>query len=1275
MVFFNRSKINRKAIWLVAVLALVVTGSLAAIQFTTPFSSPPKQAQPTLSPIPGQLRLVVVGDQLFPPYEYLEDGQPTGFNVELLQAVADTMGMSLDIRLLPWNDARQAIESGQADVITGMFYSPERDKLVDFSVPHSFVSSGLFVRNDSDIQNIEDLQGKAVVVQEGDIMNDYLQEQNFEGDIYLVAEPIEGLRLLASGRYDAVLLSSRLQGQYYIDRFHLTNLRVLDTGMPPRPYAFAVSEGDQDLVARLNEGLNILKATGRYQKITEKWFSVYQESRFSRFLPYLLVGSGVLSLLLVGALLWTRLLQVEVNKQTRQLAASEKKYADLINNANEGIAVVQDRQIIFINPEGRNILGLTSEQNPPIPIDIFTPEIQNSPDQGQPSNILRGQELIIQSVSNHSLTLEISTTAIEWQGVDSTLVFFVDRTQRHQFEKALQEKEEHFRLLFNEAPLSYQSLDENGCFLTVNETWLNILGYERDEVIGHCFSEFLVPEEAELFQMRFPMFKKAGEIHDIEFHIQRKDGQVLTVSYDGRISHNLDGSFRQTHCIFEDVTEKRKALDALRDSEERFRRMFEDSILGVFQTNQSGEIQIVNRAFAQMHGFSSTDEIIRKINQPASQLEPNDLSTQWQQIINTVTGIQGAFTRQLSIKKSNGHGFIGEIHAWPVYDKGDHIRHIEGFVEDVTDKIKYRETIEDLAKFPHEDPNPVLRVNQAGKILYANPASSCLLESWHTQIGEMLPQYLQKVTLEVYSTRSIKILNQSCAERTFSITFAPITDQKYINLYATDITETLSYLEELKSSESKFSTAFLLSPDSMIISRIEDGLLIDTNESFLRLTGYRLEEIIGKKSSEIKLWHDPEQRKEVIAHVQKSGSINDYEVQLHLKDGSIRTGLFSACIITINGQKRLLSIFHDIHQRKINEERIRRSLDQLNALRSIDMFISASTDLQITLNAILEHVINQLQVDAAAIQLVNTANGLVELAAESGLSLSYQHKKSIPLSQSLACQAVQERSTNHLSSPPNPPIHIEENTFLDYFAVPLVAKGQILGVLELYNRSVKQIDTDWLQFLEALAGQSAIAIENANMFEHLEVKNLQLVRAYTSVIEGWARALELRDGETEGHSERVVGLTLTIARMMNVPEEELTSIRFGALLHDIGKMGIPDHILLKPGPLTPEEWEIMRHHPQYASDLLASIDFYQRISDIPFYHHERWDGSGYPQGLKGNEIPLAARIFSVVDVWDALTSDRPYRRAWSKEEARKYIQQNAGVQFDPIVVTHFLTLV
>lgn len=197
-------------------------------------------------------------------------------------------------------------------------------------------------------------------------------------------------------------------------------------------------------------------------------------------------------------------------------------------------------------------------------------------------------------------------------------------------------------------------------------------------------------------------------------------------------------------------------------------------------------------------------------------------------------------------------------------------------------------------------------------------------------------------------------------------------------------------------------------------------------------------------------------------------------------------------------------------------------------------------------------------------------------------------------------------------------------------------------------------------------------LESTPLPQTLQSANVELMIAYDSTVEAFARAMEMREGEPLGHTRQVTEVTIGLARAMGVSLPEQPQIRRGAFLHDIGKMAVPESTLKRAGPLTDAEWVVMKQHPLHAYDLLSPIVFLHAAIDIPYCHHERWDGSGYPQGLKKEQIPLSARIFAVVDVWDALTSDRPQRRAWSDAQASAYLREQAGKLFDPQVVMVFL---
>jgi PAS domain S-box-containing protein len=369
-----------------------------------------------------------------------------------------------------------------------------------------------------------------------------------------------------------------------------------------------------------------------------------------------------------------------------------------------------------------------------------------------------------------------------------------------------------------------------------------------------------------------------------------------------------------------------------------------------------------------------------------------------------------------------------------------------------------------------------------------------------------------------------------------------------------------------------------------------------------------------------------------------------------------------------------------IHRAALHE-RTELRLQRIAALHTIDTAINSSLDLRLTLNIFIEQVIKQLAVDAADVLLLNPHTLRLEYRAGTGFRNNAITRYQLRLDEGLTGRAVLDRKTIRVpnlsaseDASPRTGLLVDEG-FTSYSGAPLISKGQVKGILETFSRQQLNPDTEWVDFLETLAGQAAIAIDDAALFDNLQRSNLELKLAYDATIEGWSRALDLRDKETEGHTQRVTNMTVQLARAMGLSDQEIVQIHRGALLHDIGKMGIPDNILLKPGPLTDEEWEIMRKHPTYAYEMLSPIAYLRPALDIPYCHHEKWDGTGYPRGLKGEQIPMAARIFAVVDVWDALSSDRPYRPALPKEEVLAYIREQSGKHFDPRVVEAFLQAV
>ncbi|NOT06227.1 MAG: PAS domain S-box protein [Anaerolineales bacterium] len=503
-------------------------------------------------------------------------------------------------------------------------------------------------------------------------------------------------------------------------------------------------------------------------------------------------------------------------------------------------------------------------------------------------------------------------------------------------------------------------------------------------------------------------------------------------------------------------------------------------------------------------------------------------------------------------------------------------------------------------------------------------------------------------------------------------------DEKVIQCNIRDITARKHAEESIHLQSTALNAAA-----SAIMITDRDGTIEWINLAFTTLTGYTSEEAVGRNPRDlIRSGKQDQAYYKQLWDTILAGEVWHSELINRRKDGSL--SIEEETITPLKNASGKISHFiafkQDIAERKQAEARIQRQLEHLTALSAIDRVIAANFDLKLSLSEILAHVTKELGVDAADILILNPDSNMLEYGSALGFRTKAVRKAEVRLGESYAGRVALERQLVQIpdlrNEPENPLLtsHLAGEGFACYYGVPLITKGQVKGVLEVFNRIALAPDGEWLDFLDTLAGQTAIALENSTLFESLQRSNVELSLAYDATIEGWSRALDLRDKETEGHTQRVTAMTVKLARAFGFSKAELVQVRWGALLHDIGKMGVPDGILLKPGPLTEEEWVVMKNHPTFAYEMLSPIRYLRLALDIPNSHHEKWDGSGYPHGLKGTQIPLVARIFAVVDVWDALSSDRPYRSAWAEEKVREHILASSGTHFDPQVVDLFMQI-
>ena len=372
-------------------------------------------------------------------------------------------------------------------------------------------------------------------------------------------------------------------------------------------------------------------------------------------------------------------------------------------------------------------------------------------------------------------------------------------------------------------------------------------------------------------------------------------------------------------------------------------------------------------------------------------------------------------------------------------------------------------------------------------------------------------------------------------------------------------------------------------------------------------------------------------------------------------------------------------------ERGVNDQLTDRR-SQLKALMGVGSMINSSLGKERVLEEVMDSLINLMGAERGFLMLRQANGGLKPVIARGIAHINLVEKEfefSRTIVRRVADTCLPVLTTNAQEDPRfENQLSIAAYQLRSIICAPLKIRDRLIGVIYVDNRARTGIfrESD-LELVLAFANQAAMAIENAELFDSLQKSNRELLKsnrdlekAYEDTLEGWVQALDLRDKETKGHTKRVTILTERLASWMGVRGEALVNIRRGALLHDIGKIGIPDSILLKEGGLTDEERALIREHPNMAKRMLKDIEFLWPAIDIPYCHHEKWDGSGYPRGLKGMDIPFAARVFAVIDVWDALISDRPYHKGRPPEEVRRLIKADAGKHFDPNVVRAFLEL-
>ncbi len=906
----------------------------------------------------------------------------------------------------------------------------------------------------------------------------------------------------------------------------------------------------------------------------------------------------------------------------------------------------------------------------------------------------------------------------------------------------LRQAEANYRSLVEHIPaITYRSpLDGQARTVYISPQIHDVLGYDPDEWTSdpNFWERHLAPEDHDRVMAEWNQFinDQNKKTWASVYRMTGAQGQIVWLRDEASLIYDRLSDTEILQGVRFDITEAERLQESIRQERDLLEKITQTSPAAILAVEADGQITFANAQAGAILGIAPEtahqhhiDDMISSFTDPdGGEIRQEDLI--FSQVINRGTAIYECI---LAFRSPGNERRLLSVNAAPLKDRQGKVTAAIATLEDITaraqaEQERFKQQQEYQAIF-NTVPGMIWYVNMENRILRANRAAA---EVTGIPVEELIGKTLKEIfpeEAELYEQENLEVIRtgrpmrgvlemypRPSGEKGWAITDRlPYRDEEGkiigVIVFLNDLTERRlreRELEALVSMASALRSA--VTPTEMepvILGQVLE--LLDVEGALLARLDPQTEEIfignaVGAWTSAIGTRIPP--GKGISSRVLKTGepykNNRSFDDPLLLRDYFLGDLRAAACIPLVTHREvigaiwvgkstdisendmRILTAIADIAASALHRaalfDQTQTRLQRLMGLHSIDMSITGSLDLRVTLTLLLDQVTTQLKVDAADILLLHNDTRMLEYAAGRGFTGTGRINTRLHMGEGYAGRVAASRQTLQvpdLSSDVHsilPELESNGEHFGSYFAAPLIAKGQIRGVIEVFHHSPLSPGPEWLDFLETLATQAAIAVDNAELFQRLQLTNDELSRAYDATIEGWSRTLELRDHETQGHSQRVMDLSMRLARELALPENEISHFRRGVLLHDIGKMAIPDSVLLKKGPLTPQEWQIMRKHPIFAYELLSPIPYLRYAIDVPYAHHERWNGSGYPRGLRGEQIPYTARIFAVVDVWDALRNDRPYRKSWSPERVSDYIKSLSDVDFDPEVVDAFMKM-
>jgi PAS domain S-box-containing protein len=809
------------------------------------------------------------------------------------------------------------------------------------------------------------------------------------------------------------------------------------------------------------------------------------------------------------------------------------------------------------------------------------------------------------------------------------------RAERQKLARALQESEERYRTMVENIPIAiYRNTPgPSGQYLMVNPAMVSMFGFESEEQLLQTpvADLYIDPERRNVFSERL---LQRGSLVGEEILMKRRNGEPLWGSVTAQVIRDeTTGEVAYFDCAMKDITESRLAEEALRESEEKYRNVVERANDGIVII-QDDVIKFCNNSLAKLWG-GPVDEILGTpfINYiaPVAQAKSAEYYRR------RIAGERVPTIYETLLARKDGGLVDAELNAGIIMYEGKPADLV--VLRDISERKQAEEEIR--------------RLNQD---LGRRAEQLALLYEAGLTLNRTLDLHEQMESLATIAMQALRAdhggyFRYDAADRHVHYEFGVGRG---------------SEIESLRSLEARVGE--------------ERGLIgwVAEKRQPLYLQNVKSDPrwVVTDPELNSALWVPIEREDELlgllsVASIRKNAFTEADQQLLVLLANQVAVSMVNARLYeaAIEAAERRTTL-HWLSQEIVGRSEHRHGAEYGNADLEAERIYNAIYQAACKLMPVEAFVIavmydpssDTIEVPFCIDQGERFPGGPIDRVT--GLS-----GKVVNSGKMIYIKDLEKEEENLSGLHFGQPLSVHS-----VLAVPMRVGDRVLGMLSAQSYKISAYTDEDARLLEILAAYAAIALENAHMFARMRTSNIELANAYEATIEGWSRALEMRDKETKGHSERVSRIALRLGRELGLSGEAMEQLRRGVLLHDIGKMAVPDYILLKPGPLSEDEWRVMRQHPTFAHQMISGIPFLAPALDVPYCHHENWDGTGYPRNLRGEDIPLRARIFALVDVWDALTSDRPYRPAWKPDAARSYIAAQSGIRFDPKLANVFLKL-